>query len=99
MSPKKGTIAAGKQPEQRTQEAPSPSSTVLRHSNSDSMSQVKPETPQLNDISDEKAFYDMEITPIIDLAEFIRSSKSLLIPIIFPNLSDKTKDKNLNLIL
>jgi hypothetical protein len=99
MPPKKGTIAAGKQPEQRTQKAPSPPPTVLRHSNSNSISQTRSETSQLSDISDEKIFYDTEITPITDSAKFIKFSKSLLISIIFPNLSVKTKDKNLDLIL
>jgi hypothetical protein len=63
------------------------------------MNQAKPETFQLNDISDEEIFYDTEITPITDSAGFIRFSKSLLISITFPNLPAKTKDKNLNLIL
>ena len=99
MPPKKGTIAAGKQPEQRTQEAPSPPPTVLRHSNSDSMSQARPETPQLSDISDEEAFYDTEITSTTGPAGFIRPSKPLLAPITFPDLPAKAKDKNLDLIL
>jgi hypothetical protein len=74
---------------------------MLKHSNSNSnsISQARSETPQFNDISDEKIFYDAEITPIINSAESIRSSKSLLILIIFPDLSVKTKDKNLDLIL
>jgi hypothetical protein len=72
---------------------------MLKHLNSDSMSQARSETSQFSDISDEKAFYDTEITPIIDSAEFIRFSKSLLISIIFPDLSVKAKDKNLDLIL
>jgi hypothetical protein len=63
------------------------------------MSQARPETHQFSDISDEKALYDAEITPIIGPAEPIRSSKSLLISIIFPDLSVKAKDKNLDLIL
>jgi hypothetical protein len=99
MPPKKGIIAADKQPEQRTQEAPSPPPTVLRHLNSDSMSQARPEIPQFSDISDEEIFYDAEITPIIGPAEPTRPSKSLLISIIFPNLPAKAKDKNLDLIL
>jgi hypothetical protein len=72
---------------------------VLRHSNSDLMSQARSETPQLSDISDEEAFYDTEITPIINLAGFIRPSKPLLISITFPDLPAKAKDKNLDLIL
>jgi hypothetical protein len=99
MPPKKGTIAAGKQSEQRTQEASSPPPTVLRHSNSDLMSQARPETPQLSDISDEEALYDAETTPTTGPAGFIRPSKPLLAPITFPNLPAKTKDKNLDLIL
>jgi hypothetical protein len=99
MPPKKGIITAGKQSEQRTQEAPSPSPIMLRHSNSDLISQARSKIPQLSDISDEETFYDAEITPTINLTKFIRSSKSLLILIIFPNLSTKTKDKNLDLIL
>jgi hypothetical protein len=100
MPPKKGTIAAGKQPEQRTQETPSPPPTVLKHSNS--MSQARPETPQLSDISDEEALYDAETTPTTGPAEFIRFSKSsnpLLALIIFPDLPVKAKDTNLDLIL
>jgi hypothetical protein len=72
---------------------------MLRHSNSDSINQAKSEIPQLSDISDEEAFYDAEITSTIDPAGFIRFSKSLLISITFPNLSIKTKDKNLDFIL
>jgi hypothetical protein len=63
------------------------------------MSQARPETSQFSDISDEEAFYDTEITLITDLAKIIRSSKSLLISIIFPDLPAKTKNKNLDLIL
>jgi hypothetical protein len=63
------------------------------------MNQARPKTTQLSDISDEETFYDTEITPTINLTEFIKFSKSLLTPIIFPNLSVKTKDKNLDLIL
>jgi hypothetical protein len=72
---------------------------MLKHSNSDSMNQVRSEIFQFNDISDEETFYDTEITLIIDLTGFIRSSKSLLISIIFPDLSAKAKNKNLDLIL
>jgi hypothetical protein len=75
---------------------------VLRHSNSDSISQTRSEISQFNDISDEKIFYDTEITSIIDSTEFIKLSKfsnSLLTSIIFPDLPAKAKNKNLNLIL
>jgi hypothetical protein len=63
------------------------------------MSQARPETPQLSDISDEEILYDTEITSIISPIGFIRLSKSLLTSIIFPNLPAKAKDKNLDLIL
>jgi hypothetical protein len=63
------------------------------------MNQAKPETPQLNDISDEETLYDTEITPTTNPAEFIKSSKFLLTSITFPNLPAKAKNKNLNLIL
>jgi hypothetical protein len=69
------------------------------------MNQVRSETSQLSDISDEEVFYDAEITFTINLAESIRSSKFfnfliiLIILIIFPDLSAKTKDKNLDLII
>jgi hypothetical protein len=70
---------------------------VLRHSNS--INQIRPETPQFSDIFDEKALYDAEITSISGPAEPTKPSKSLLIPIAFPDLPAKANNTNLDLIL
>src|SRR5450755_4374396 len=58
MPPKKNNVATGKKPEQHVQEAPSPS-TVLRQS----MSQLRPQTSQSSDASEDAPSHDAEATP------------------------------------